>query len=171
MTPIARGTESHPISRFMSRTLVSATPRTTVGEATAQSTRLGTQHVLVFDGDVLLGVLCRCALDRARPATECGSLIRRPAVTADATLSRPAAAALMAKEAVGCLPLLAGGLVLGVVTRTDMLRAGVPREDLGGPCAVCGSQHDLPADAAEGNVVFCRECLECPPTDEIGGGD
>ena len=172
MSPILRGTRTEPVSAFMSRRIVSVTPRTTVQEASELAAREQTQHLLVFDNEELAGVVCRCDLESARPASHVGDLIRRPIVTADASTTRADAAELMAKRAVGCLPLLAGGLLLGVVTRTDMLRAGVPAEDLGGPCSSCGSQHHLPGGAPEEGTIFCSECLECrPERAETGGGD
>jgi hypothetical protein len=78
----------------------------------------------------------------------------------------------MRNRAVGCLPLFAGGLLLGVVTRTDMLRAGVTQDELGGSCWGCGTQHALVPDRERESPTFCRECLECRGDSiELGGGD
>jgi acetoin utilization protein AcuB len=154
----------------MSRNLFCVGPTTTARQALEGAARAGVEHLLVLEGsEALVGVICRCDLDRARPETAVGTLARRPVVTVDGAATQQDAVDLMREKAVGCLPVLAGGLLLGVVTRSDMLRSGVPREDLGGPCAACGSQHAL---APSNGATFCRECLECREDEaELGGGD
>ncbi|MBI3723973.1 CBS domain-containing protein [bacterium] len=158
-----------PVSTIMSRKLLSIAPTTTVAAARQHAAREAVEHLLVLEGDQLVGVVCRCDLERARPRTKVGTLVRKPLVSADAKATIGTAAELMRTKAVGCLPVLSGGLLLGVVTRSDMLRSGVAREALGGPCVGCGSQHGLSPGLTRDEVVFCSDCLEC--RGDVGEGD
>ncbi len=116
-------------------------------------------------------MICRCDLERAPPRVPISRLVRKPLVTVEAAATAAAAAELMRTKAVGCLPVLSGGLLLGVVTRSDLLRAGMTPEMLGA-CAVCGSQHGLAPDRSPDDVPFCRDCLECGRDgSELGGED
>jgi predicted transcriptional regulator len=89
----------------------------------------GVHHLLVFDRRrALVGVACRCDLgpgaDRA-----VGSVMSKEVFVAEPATSLGEAAAAMRQLGIGCLPVVAGPLVIGIVTRRDLDRAGVPRAD------------------------------------------
>ena len=104
-------------------------PLTTVGTtcdaADAEAARLGVHHLLVLDGERrLVGVACRHDLGRggSRPVeTQMSSDV----FAVDPGTQLGAAATAMRRLKLGCLPVVAGELLVGVVTRSDLARAGV----------------------------------------------
>jgi CBS domain-containing protein len=84
----------------------------------------------VDDGDVLVGVVTRRdLLDVARAGDErIDELVRRPPLVVQPDDSLRDAADLMVRQDVGRLPVVdAAGRVIGIVTRSDLLAAHVPR--------------------------------------------
>jgi CBS domain-containing protein len=86
----------------------------------------GVHHLLVFDRRLeLAGVVCRC--DFARGGDRAVGAAMSPEVFAvEASTSLGVAAAAMRELHIGCLPVVRGPLVLGILTRRDLDRAGVP---------------------------------------------
>src|SRR5262249_20076920 len=86
------------------------------------------------------------------------------------------AAEVMRERAIGCLPVVEEDRVVGIVTRGDLRRAGLPADDVAtAVCASCHSQAHVRVDAKQGGVPFCLECLERAhppePFEDIGVGD
>ena len=86
---------------------------------------------VVAIGGALIGVVTRRDLARAvDEATLVRELVRRPAVVAYADQSLRDAADTMVREGVGRLPVVAADArqtVIGIITRSDLLRAHAPR--------------------------------------------
>ncbi len=66
---------------------------------------------------------------RRRVATSVGEAMTRPAVTVDADRSLREAAALMVDSKVNRLPVLEGSQMAGIVTRADLVRAYLRRDE------------------------------------------
>ena len=83
----------------------------------------------VLDGDVPIGVVTK--RDLLAPAVEESGLVRdlvvRPLVSVSPDASAREAADLMVREAVGVLPVVEAGQLIGIVTPSDLLRAHSPR--------------------------------------------
>lgn len=105
-----------------------AAPDTPCPVADRDAAVAGLHHMLVLDAERrLAGIACRCDLGRggAAPVSAVmGSEVF--AVVPGTTLG--VAATAMRRLSIGCLPVIAGELVVGVITRRDLLRAGVPGE-------------------------------------------
>jgi CBS-domain-containing membrane protein len=87
----------------------------------------GVHHLLVFDRLLeLAGIICRCDLAHGagRPV---GEVMTTDVFAIDPSTSLGVAAAAMRELHIGCLPVVRGALVLGILTRRDLDRAGVPR--------------------------------------------
>ena len=87
----------------------------------------GVHHLLVFDRLLeLAGVICRCDLAHGagRPV---GTVMTTDVFAIEPSTSLGVAAAAMRDLHVGCLPVVRGPLLLGILTRRDLDRAGVPR--------------------------------------------
>ena len=150
--------------------LISVGPRTKVADAVRLMSESDISHVLVIDGSSLLGVACVCDLDRASTTAEIGGCMSAPPVLIDAGASVYEAARLMIERRVSCLPVMRAGAVAGVVTASDLRRAGVLTRSPG-RCAACGSGDHVRSDGADG-VGFCLECQrrsEPPSWDEDTG--
>lgn len=150
--------------------LISVGPRTLVADAARMMSERAISHVLVIDGSSLLGVACVCDLDGAGTNAEIGGCMSAPPVVIDAGASVFEAARLMIEQGVSCLPVMRAGGVVGVVTASDLRRAGVLTRSPS-RCAACGSGDHVRSACADG-VGFCFECerrSEPPGWDEDTG--
>ncbi len=159
---------------------ISVEPSLCVDDAERISQLRRVRHLVVARGDDLLGVLCLCDLRGVAAAAPVATCMSRPVFTVAGSASLEEAAATMAALEVGCLPVLIGGRLAGVITRSDLVRAGMDfEEQLGGHfCAACGAHHDVHRDRRASEVWFCDDCEECAETrpdelagDVIGAGD
>jgi acetoin utilization protein AcuB len=107
----------------MTTAVLAVAPDQAVEDARRLAKERGAHHLLVLDEGALVGILCRCDLEEAAPGSPVSDCMSVPVETVrpDATLST--AVATMADLEVGCLPVVAGGLVLGMLSEEDV-RAG-----------------------------------------------
>jgi len=117
--------------------------------------------VPVVDGDKLVGVLCRCDLyPEPEEHEDVAARMASNVYALDPTSTLGEAAAAMKTLAVGCLPVVHKGRPIGVVTRGDLRRAGVPEPALGAHrCLECGSVHGVRPDAHSG-LEYCLDCID-----------
>lgn len=169
------------VSDVMTPNPVLVGPDTAVWIAECLAQRNGVHELLVVNGYHLTGVVCRCDLSRADADATVRDCMRTPPITIDDRDTVVAAERLMERCSVGCLPVVDwAGCLRGIVTRHDLVTAGVlPASEVGG-CASCGSSHGLFALPCDPNAAFCTRCLEQArqPSTEIaqryftmGGGD
>jgi len=125
---------SRLVSDAMSRALVTVAPDEDMGGARRLAEATGAHHILVLDSGNLVGILCLCDLEDADPATAVSEYMSVPVLTvrADATLVE--AADSLRECEVGCLPVVAGGLLLGVLTDAELSSAGLPALARQGGC-------------------------------------
>jgi acetoin utilization protein AcuB len=119
------------VSEVMSRSLVATEPHASVEDAEAVAQEGGVRHLLVFDGrDELVGVLCTCDLQGADRSSSVEHVMSAPILTIGAAEPLDEAARRMRSSGVGCLPVVSGGIVLGIITRGDLRKAGLPRAEV-----------------------------------------
>jgi CBS domain-containing protein len=164
------------VAEAMSATLVTVPPRLPVPAAAEIAAEHRIHHLLVASHGRLLGEVCAFDLGEAAPDAVVSECMRAPVITipVDATLVQ--AAEVMRAFAVGCLPVTWGEETVGIITRGDLRREGVPDELLSPPaCACCGSHEHVRLDRRTGEVTFCLDCLESARAadlgDETGVGD
>ena len=124
---------------------IMTTPALTVGldmpvlEARQVMERQRIRHLPVTDGGRLMGIVTDrdIRLNLPSPATSLsvwevnyliarltvGSVMRRAVITVDPQRDAAEAARIMLDHKIGALPAVDGGVVVGIVTETDMLRA------------------------------------------------
>ncbi|HEY3449529.1 MAG TPA: CBS domain-containing protein [Myxococcales bacterium] len=105
---------------MMRRAVVGVSPRTGAHEAEAMAMASGVDHLLVFDWEHLVGVASLTALRQAGQAATVSDCMVVPVTTISASASVEQAADLMRSNEVTCLPVVAGGLILGMVTRDQL---------------------------------------------------
>jgi CBS domain-containing protein len=159
----------------MTRTVVSVAPTATVGEAIALASAGNVDYVPVVERGRVLGLLNRDELNEAMLTDAVAGWLQSPiTVSVDATVDE--AAALMNDRDIGCLLVTDDCEFYGVVTRGDLLRAGVPEAQVVGErrCSACGTHHGVHRRGPNG-LMLCASCLErgqpALPDDELGVGD
>jgi CBS-domain-containing membrane protein len=137
------------------------------------------QMPVILAGD-LVGIVCECDLEWAPPESPVANVMRRPVVAVTLETGADDVADMMIERGEDCLCVVDSALRLkGVVTRLDLVRAGVlPNESGRDRCAACGSHHHLPP-AGEGLLLaICWNCQNQAerngprdPYDTLGGSD
>ena len=131
-------------------------------EAAQKFARLnGVRYLLVELTDGVVGATCLHHLASASAGSRVADCVCDPSWLGplEPQLSLSDAAGIMGGRAFRCLPVVANGHMLGVVTGGDLRRAGVAKEDATPVCASCGIRfhvHSKPGSP----VAFCLECLE-----------
>jgi CBS domain-containing protein len=130
-------------------------------EADALMRALKVRHLLVGADERLCGVLCRCDLCSGRASVErVADRMSREVFTLDPEATLGEAASAFAQLHVGILPVVAGERVVGVLTRGDLRRIGVPDALLGTrSCVICGSYHGVRPEPQCG-LECCLECID-----------
>ena len=168
---IGRPWTSHPwaIADVMSWTPVVIAPDVPAWMAERLAAREGVHHLPVVDRGTLVGVACTCDLRHARSTTLVAECMSAPVFITDETRTIRQGLRAMQELGIGCLPVVAAGRLIGIITRGDLHRAGILT--VRPSCQTCGSHHHV-------RGYFCVECLEDvkpPPFPEhyleIGGGD
>jgi CBS domain-containing protein len=159
----------------MSWPAITVSPATTVGDAAALAEAAHIHHLPVVDNGALAGVLCVCDLWNAPPATEVERCMQRWAIAVHGGAPALRAASIMRLRGVGCLPVIAGRRVVGVITAGDLLRLGVVDHDLRPACAACGNRHHVRM-IGDGRIGFCASCIDRPQKyrdlyEDLGGFD
>lgn len=103
------------------------TARMSVSEAITYMRRYGHEGYPVVDGDRVLGVLTQGVLGRAAhhqlDRTPVGDLVIGSALTIDRDMPIAEARRQMLSHGLGQLPVVEAGRLIGILTRTDLLRA------------------------------------------------
>ena len=147
------------LAERMTRGVVAVTPRTSVAAARLLADQKCADHLLVLEGDELVGVVCPvCDLAHADPDRVVERYMHSPVLTIDVESTAEAAEALMCACHVGCLPVTVGSLVLGMVTLDD-LGPGRPGADADAHvCAACGARNHLAPVGNDDGPLFCVHC-------------
>ena len=157
--------------------LVTVSPHAPVARALDTATVAEARHLVVADGEEVIGVVCRCDL---QPPVAPGETVRDRMSgvpwAIDQAASLGEALTVMREEHIGMLLVVRGDELAGVLTRGDLRRAGAPEELLGADhCVSCGSAHGVVEHGRLSRLPMCLECCEraCDPVvdDELGGGD
>lgn len=98
-------------------------------EADRAAAREGVHRLLVVDRGLLVGIVCRHDLESAL-SDRVADHMRRDVYIIDAEATLGDAAAAMYALDVGCLPVTRGKALVGILTRGDLVRAGLPEETL-----------------------------------------
>ncbi len=141
--------------------IVSVAPDTPCRDAEARARERRVRHVFVVDGERLVGVLCRCDLyPEPEPHEDVAQRMARDVFALQPSSTLAEAAAAMRALAVGCLPVVERERPVGVVTRGDLRRAGIPEQLLGAhECMECGSVHGVRTDGHAG-IEYCLDCID-----------
>jgi CBS domain-containing protein len=173
------GYDRRPVRECMTPApgLIAVSPALSVGKADDLALLHGTRHLLVEERGHVVGIVCRCDLVWPDSADE--PVHRRmspPAWWVRASLPVEETAGLFEQARVGVLPVVDDAVLVGVVSRGDLRRAGYSGRTLGASrCAACHSWHGVRPHPRMPTVEFCLECLAVATggleDSELGVGD
>ena len=111
------------IQDIMSTHVVSVPPDTRIASAREELNLHRIEHLVVLRQKKLVGILSNSDLHDGGDDQPVSAVMTREVVTVqpDATIRQ--AAAIMDGHTIGCLPVVDGGRVTGIVTSSDFLRA------------------------------------------------
>lgn len=110
------------LSEIMSVPVATVLPTASVVEATALMDRARTRHLVVVGrGRQIVGTISANDLRTAEPGCTVESVMSTAAMTAPAGTDVRKAAKLLRGRNIGCLPVVEGGRLVGVVTTSDLL--------------------------------------------------
>jgi CBS domain-containing protein len=113
------------IANIMSPVQVTVSPYSRLADARTAAAERGLAHILVIDTDDLVGVLHLAGVAHERGDKFVLRLMHTPVVSVSAHSSVEDAAHCMRENGLDCLPVMVGALLVGVITRADLARAGV----------------------------------------------
>ena len=117
---------SEPVRNWMRPKPPATTVDTRCQAAEEFAIARGVHHLLVFDrGLALVGIACGCDLRRG-DGRAVSAVMSSDVFAVEPATPLAIAATAMNQLRIGCLPIVSGPLVLGILTRRDLDRAGVP---------------------------------------------
>ena len=107
----------------MSKNVVSVAPTTTISMARERLRNDEIDHLLVVEGKRVVGVVAGRDILRMRDDRPVSEVMSRPVATIEPEATLRRAAGIMRGRAVGCLPVIDDGRLVGIVTTSDLLTA------------------------------------------------
>lgn len=142
------------VKEWMSPSPTTADPKVSVSEARELMRRKVIRHLLVTDGERLAGIVTDrdIRLNLPSPATSLsvweinyllakltvGDVMTKAVITVEPERPIEEAARLMLEHRIGALPVVDGGLLVGILTETDLLRAFVYSQTVLSPTTAHG---------------------------------
>lgn len=111
------------IRDIMKTRVVSISPTTTVAAARERLLQNGIRHLVVLDRHLVAGVLSEHDLDGRSDALPAADVMSRDVTTVGPSDTLRHAAGLLDGQLIGCLPVVDGGELQGIVTKSDLCRA------------------------------------------------
>jgi CBS domain-containing protein len=161
------------LSDVMTRRPITIEAQTPIHRAEEIARSSSVRHLLVVEKDNLVGVLCLCDIAGREMDAPVSSAMTPEPKTATSCDPVESAFRRMQTDRIGCLPVFQGSNVIGIVTRSDLRRAGIleARDPEERRCVSCGDPHGLHLDHTGDAVAFCVECLQTAFAPEDGGSD
>ncbi len=153
-----------PVSARMTTVaaLVTVKPDTSCLEADALAHQHDVHHLPVVVAGKLRGIVSRSDFfPRPRPDEPVNERMALDifALTEGATLGEALAAMILFK--VGCLPVVEGEVLVGLITRGDLRAAGIVDTRIEvGACCSCGGRHGIRSDPRRADIQLCLDCLQ-----------
>jgi Mg/Co/Ni transporter MgtE len=161
----------------MGTELFTLTPDTVVGSALRLATAKRIRHFLVIEDGNLTGIVCQSDLRQARETALVGDCMKTPVLCIGPETTLRDAADIMEQNEVGCLPVVTGAFLVGMITRDRLtkLTGKSPRERIPDlleeseepaqelTCASCGKVKDVKPQFRAAMLPLCAECAAIIP--------
>jgi CBS domain-containing protein len=165
------------VAEVMGTELFTLTPDTVVSSALRLAATKRIHHFLVIEDGNLTGIVCQADLRQARRETLVGECMSSPVLCIGPETTLKEAADIMEQNAVGCLPVVTGAFLVGVITQAKLERMGVAPEETAdvleeveevqqppGSCAACGKSRQVQRHVRAGMMALCTDCASVMPT-------
>lgn len=181
---VSRAGTSSCVAEIMGTDLFTVTPDTAVAAALRLAASKRITHFLVIDEGNLTGIVCQSDLQLARKETLVSQCMTTPVLCISPETTIEEAAGIMQENAVGCLPVVTGTFLVGMVTRQEVKTVEddsgsgedelsvileetpkAPSEKLDA-CSCCGKRRKLHADLRYSRAWLCRACAKAMPEPE-----
>lgn len=168
------------VAEVMGTELFTLTPDTVVGSALRLAAHKRIHHFLVIEDGSLTGIVCHADLAQARTSAMVGECMSSPVLCIGPETTLKEAADIMQENAVGCLPVVTGAFLVGVITRDKLVRMGVEAEDEAEEreedessllCAACGGTKEVRRDLRTGMLSLCNDCAAVMPATDPPRGN
>ncbi len=149
------------VSEVMGTELYTLTPDTAVASARRLAMANGIEHLLVLEKGTLAGIVCDADLRAASRDSLVGECMSSPVLCIGPETTLQEAVEIMAENNVGCLPVVTGHYLVGIVSRHALATAGLTDETPPEPdtCAACHSTKRVRREPRAGGAPLCEACL------------
>jgi CBS domain-containing protein len=177
------------VAEVMGTELFTLTPDTVVSSALRLASTRRIQHFLVIEDGSLTGIVCQSDLRSARESSQVAACMKSPVLCIGPDTTVEDAAEIMAQNEVGCLPVVTGAFLVGMITRdklshlnTEEQAAATEDDDLlsgddeedgvdDAACTACGRTEKVKQYYRAGMLPLCGDCAELLPTAEAPRGN
>jgi CBS domain-containing protein len=144
----------------MGTELFTLTPDTVVASAKRLARDNGVEHLLVLDNGTLTGIVCSEDLRTAARDALVGECMSSPVLCVGPDTTLQDAVEIMVENDIGCLPVVTGAFLVGMVTREALATAGLTdRGERADRCVACSSTRSVRRDPRAGCLALCADCL------------
>jgi CBS domain-containing protein len=149
------------VSEVMGTELYTLTPDTAVASARRLAMANGVEHLLVLEKGSLAGIVCGDDLRAASRDALVGECMSSPVLCIAPETTLQEAIEIMAENNVGCLPVVTGDYLVGIISRHALATAGLTEDGLPEPesCAACHSGKRVRRDPRAAGTPLCETCL------------
>ncbi len=172
--------DSSCVAEVMGTELFTLTPDTMVGSALRLASTRRIHHFLVIEDGSLAGIVAQRDLQEARETTFVGACMKSPVLCVAPDTTVEEARDIMEENEVGCLPVVTGTFLVGMLTRERLVPAPglagreppaeTAQAEPSGTCTACGRGDAKPYFRA-GMLPLCRTCAELLPRAEPRKGN
>src|SRR5436190_14426607 len=172
------------VAEIMGTDLFTLTPDTVVASALRLATSKRIRHFLVIEDGNLTGIVCQSDLRHARHSSLVSACMKTPVLCIGPETTVQDAAEIMEQNAVGCLPVVTGAFLVGMITRDRLSKltgkevrstpppSAEPLEDLldeapdDSTCAACGRETTVKPYLRSGMLSLCKDCAALMPASD-----
>ncbi|HVR63921.1 MAG TPA: CBS domain-containing protein [Polyangia bacterium] len=149
------------VSEVMGTELYTLTPDTAVASARRLALANGVEHLLVLEKGTLTGIVCGADLRAASRDSLVGECMSSPVLCIGPETTLQEAIEIMAENDVGCLPVVTGHYLVGIVSRDALATAGLTDEPAREPevCVACHASKRVRREPRAGGAPLCEACL------------
>jgi CBS domain-containing protein len=170
------------VAEVMGTELFTLTPDTVVASALRLASARRIRHFLVIEDGSLTGIVCQSDLRQARESSLVSGCMKSPVLCIGPDTTVKDAVDIMDQNEVGCLPVVTGTFLVGMITRDRLSKltgkpparslissievepAPVEEEEIDtATCTACGKAEAVRPYYRAGMLPLCGDCAEVLP--------